>query len=68
MEYLKVEKKVIKDRQKDIVVSVKHYEQLYQKAKEKEDEFYMKGYHIQINRLQAEYNTLDWVIKISEKI
>lgn len=45
---------------------IKHYERQYKTAKEKEDKFYIKSFHRQINRWQSRFETLREILNIIE--
>lgn len=45
---------------------IKYYEKQYKLAKEKEDKFYIKSFHRQINRWQSRFETLREILKIIE--
>lgn len=45
-----------------------YWEEQYRKAKEREDIFYQKCYWRQINRWQAQYEMLGWVLEEGNEV
>ena len=56
----------LKEDMKESKEKIKYYENQYRLAKEKEDKFYMKSHHRQINRLQSRFETLREILYIVE--
>ena len=56
----------LKEDMKESKEKIKYYENQYRLAKEKEDKFYIKSHHRQINRLQSRFETLREILYIVE--
>ncbi len=66
METIRVNRDKILERQAQCMDGIKYYELAFRDARQNKNEFYMNSYLRKINRFQAEFDALQWVLEKCE--
>lgn len=61
-EIIKIDKDRVLHMQFELMYNIRHYENAYREAKNNNDDFYMKSHRATINRCQAKFDALQWVL------